>query len=59
MEGKKQELPHVFTGSVEHAIAHIEESIQDKVDPINLRWYAIKIFERDSKALEQLKLMKT
>ena len=56
MEGKKQELPHVFTGSVEHAIAHIEESIQNKVDPVNLRWYAIKIFERDSKALEQLKL---
>ena len=26
------ELPHVFTGSVEHAIAHIEESIQGMVD---------------------------
>ena len=26
------EQPHVFTGSVEHAIAHIEESISDKVD---------------------------
>ena len=24
------ELPHVFTGSVEHALAHIEESIQGK-----------------------------
>ena len=55
-EGKKEELPHVFTGSVEHAIAHIEESIQDVVDRQELRWYAIKIFERDSKALEQLKL---
>ena len=32
-QGKKAgELPHVFTGSVEHAIAHIEESIQGKVD---------------------------
>lgn len=38
---------HVFTGSVEHAIAHIEESISDKVPPALLRWYAIKIFERD------------
>lgn len=55
-EGKKEELPHVFTGSVEHALAHIEESIQNDVDRQELRWYAIKIFERDSKALEQLKL---
>ena len=31
-KGKAGELPHVFTGSVEHAIAHIEESIQGKVD---------------------------
>ena len=38
------ELPHVFTGSVEHAIAHIEESIQGKVDERYLRWYAIKVF---------------
>ncbi len=53
---KAGELPHVFTGSVEHAIAHIEESIQGKVDERYLRWYAIKIFERDSKVLESLKL---
>ena len=52
------ELPHVFTGSVEHAIAHIEESIQGKVDEGYLRWYAIKLFERDSKVLEDLKLDK-
>ena len=50
------ELPHVFTGSVEHAIAHIEESIQGKVDDRYLRWYAIKVFERDEKVLEQLGL---
>ena len=52
------ELPHVFTGSVEHAIAHIEESIQNKVDDRYLRWYAIKIFERDEKVLESLRLDK-
>ncbi len=52
--GKKEELPHVFTGSVEHAIAHIEESIQNIVDPQELRWFSIKIFERDTKALEKL-----
>ena len=53
---KAVELPQVFTGSVENAIKHIEEKIADKVDSRNLRWYAIKIFERDSKVLESLKL---
>ena len=51
-----EELPHVFTGSVEHAVAHIEESISGKVDARNLRWYAIKVFERDEKVLEELAL---
>ena len=55
-KGKQTELPHVFTGSVEHAIAHIEESVQGLVDSVELRWYAIKIFERDSKALETIQL---
>ena len=41
------EMPHVFNGSVEHALAHIEESIEGKVDKNYLRWYAIKLFERD------------
>ena len=50
------ELPHVFTGSVEHALAHIEESIQGRVSEGYLRWYAIKIFERDEKVLEELNL---
>ena len=55
---KAAELPHVFTGSVEHALAHIEESIQGKVDERYLRWYAIKLFERDEKVLEDLRLDK-
>ena len=50
------ELPHVFTGSVEHAIAHIEESIAGLVDDRYLRWYAIKVFERDDKVMAQLNL---
>ena len=41
------DVPHVFKGSVEHALAHIEESIEDVVDKTYLRWYAIKLFERD------------
>ena len=56
---KTGELPHVFTGSVEHAIAHIEESIQGKVDDRFLRWYAVKLFERDEKVQDELKLDKT
>ena len=56
--GKVGELPHVFTGSVEHAIAHIEESIQGKVDDHFLRWYAVKLFERDDKVQQELKLDK-
>ena len=56
--GKAGELPHVFTGSVEHATAHIEESIQGKVDDRFLRWYAVKLFERDDKVQQELKLDK-
>lgn len=51
---KYAEPLHVFSGSVEHAIAHIEESIEVKVDKKNLRWYAIKLFERDEKVAEEL-----
>ncbi len=55
-EHRSSELPHVFTGSVEHALAHIEESIEGKVDERYLRWYAIKVFERDEKVMEELRL---
>ena len=56
--GEAKELPHVFTGSGEHAIAHIEESIQSRVPERFLRWYAIKLFERDERVMEQLGLDK-
>ena len=48
------DVPHVFSGSVEHAIAHIEESIQGKVPARSIRWYAIKIFERDREVIKDL-----
>ena len=51
---RKSEVPHVFSGSVEHAIAHIEESIQGKVRKSAIRWYAIKIFERDREIINGL-----
>ncbi|MBQ9062064.1 MAG: ferrous iron transporter B, partial [Eubacterium sp.] len=52
----KGERPHVFEGSVEHCIAHIEESIENMIeDKRYLRWFAIKVFENDEKVMEDLK----
>jgi len=53
---KEHELLQVFTGSVENAISHIEDLLNGKVDAQYLRWYAIKVFERDEKVVEELKL---
>ena len=47
---------HRFSGAVEHAIAHIEEAAVHDMPPERQRWYAIKIFERDVRVLEDLKL---
>ncbi|MDR1619922.1 MAG: ferrous iron transport protein B [Clostridiales bacterium] len=54
--GYQGERAHVFGGTVEHSIAHIEDLIRDKVEERYLRWYSIKLFERDEKVMEQLKL---
>ncbi len=50
------EIPHVFNGTVEHALAHIEEQIEDIVPENYLRWYAIKLFERDEVVHSELNL---
>ncbi len=47
---------HTFCGCVEHAIAHIEEAFLHNIPEEKQRWYAIKIFERDEKVLEQLNM---
>ena len=47
---------HTFSGTVEHALAHIEEAAVHSMPEEQQRWYAIKIFERDDKVLEQIKL---
>lgn len=41
---------------VEHALAHIEEAAVHHMPAEQQRWYAVKIFERDEKVLEQLQL---
>lgn len=47
---------HAFSGAVEHTIAHIEEAVLHELPENEQRYYAIKIFERDSKVLEKLKV---
>lgn len=47
---------HSFSGPVEHALAHIEEAVVHDMPEEQQRWYAIKIFERDEKVLDSLKL---
>ena len=49
---------HSFCGTVEHALAHIEELTVHHLHEKQKRWYAIKIFERDEKVLAQLELDK-
>ena len=52
--GKRAARPHMFSGSVEHARAHIEESIEGMVEPGYLRWCAIRLFERDKTVQKEL-----
>lgn len=47
---------HTFSGAVEHAIAHIEEAVLHSMPEEQQRWYAIKIFERDEKAMQSLNI---
>ena len=55
-QGEKTVPMHTFSGAVEHAIAHIEEAIVHDLPEEQQRWYALKVFERDEKVLEQLAL---
>ncbi len=54
--GTKTVPMHKFSGVVEHALAHIEEAVLHSLPDEQQRWYAIKIFERDEKVIEQLKI---
>ena len=56
-EGKIPMIPqHKFSGSVEHALAHIEEAVLHNLPEERQRWFAVKLFERDIKVIEQLQL---
>ncbi|MCR4947931.1 MAG: ferrous iron transporter B [Treponema sp.] len=54
--GTKTIPQHSFSGAVEHAIAHIEEAVVHNLPEEQQRWYAIKIFERDQKIIDSLKI---
>ena len=59
MEAAKDPKPchlHIFSGEVEHALAHIEEAALHHLPDDRQRWYAVKIFERDEKVIKQLGL---
>ncbi len=55
-KGDRKIPMHTFSGPVEHALAHIEEAIVHDLPEEQQRWYAIKVFERDNKVLEQLRI---
>ncbi|MBO4636228.1 MAG: ferrous iron transporter B [Clostridiales bacterium] len=57
-EGGRTVPMHSFSGPVEHALAHIEEYMLHDIPEEKQRWYAIKIFERDEKAIDKLKASK-
>ncbi len=50
---------HNFSGTVEHALAHIEEATVHDMPAEQQRWFAIKVFERDERVLARLKLSDT
>ncbi|MGN0648756.1 MAG: ferrous iron transport protein B, partial [Oscillospiraceae bacterium] len=47
---------HIFSGTVEHALAHIEEAAVHHLPEDRQRWYAVKLFERDARVTEKLQL---
>ena len=55
-KGTKTIPMHSFSGPVEHALAHIEEAVVHGMPEEQQRWYAIKIFEKDEKVLEELNI---
>lgn len=48
--------PLSFDPKLEETLSMIQKQIAGSCDPNNLRWFAIKLFERDEKAMEQLNL---
>ena len=54
--GSKMNVPEHFSGETGNALSAIEEVLSGVVNASNARWYAVKLFERDEKIQEKLKL---
>lgn len=55
-KNKKVTPPQMFSEEVEKVLSAIADVIKDTVEQDNLRWFAIKLFERDQKVMEQMGL---
>ena len=54
--GERPEPLHPFSGTVEHALAHIEEAVLHSLDRSKQRWFSVKLFERDAETIESLNI---
>ncbi|KEI80411.1 ferrous iron transport protein B [Clostridium botulinum] len=50
---KNNIIEHTFSNAVEKVLSDIENEIYNQVQKEHLRWFAIKLFENDEKAIEQ------
>lgn len=46
---------HKYSASVEHALAHIEDSLPSELSEV-AKWYSVKVFERDEKVLSSINI---
>ncbi len=59
VDAAKQGTSHpsnIFSGRVEHVLAHIEEAVLHNLPEDEQRWYSVKIFERDQRVIKHLGL---
>ncbi|EJO5349363.1 ferrous iron transport protein B [Clostridium botulinum] len=56
---KENVIEHTFANDVEKVLSDIENEIYNQVPKEHLRWFAIKLFENDEKAIEQGNISKT
>ena len=56
---KVRNRPEIFEGDTLKAVKQIEDLLRDSVDESMLRWFAVKVFERDQKAIEDGHITKT
>lgn len=54
--GKSFTPKHKFSDAVEYCLSQIEQIINSSVSGATARWYAVKLFERDEKVLDKIKL---